>query len=171
MAQVNPPIHVVTPLGDAFCYFLEDGPRGVEWQTFIARTGESWWWRNHHVRQVDNITTKCGPHSPFTDITPELQEHIDRYVANGWLRGGTPFRGDDEVSAPGGNGASIAGDWDPDDEDGYEPEERTPAPDFGCACQDALVVDTVCPACIAYLAEQDRAARSPGGSTAPGGGR
>lgn len=84
--QLDPPLHVLTPLGDGFCHFLEDGPRGVEWQVFIARTGESWWWRNHHVRAVDNITTKCGPASPFDGITAEIQAQIDRYRTNGWLR-------------------------------------------------------------------------------------
>jgi len=38
-------------------------------------------------------------------------------------------------------------------------EERTPLPIFGCACENALIVDSVCPACIAYLQEQDTDAR------------
>ena len=33
-----------------------------------------------------------------------------------------------------------------------EPERDDPRPDFGCACQDAMIVDEVCAGCIRYMA-------------------
>lgn len=43
-------------------------------------------------------------------------------------------------------------------------EEETPAPLFGCACENPLSVDTVCLSCIAYLEEQTRASNPESGS-------
>jgi hypothetical protein len=34
------------------------------------------------------------------------------------------------------------------------PDERTPTPEFGCACQDPIVVDEVCFGCRRIMAEQ-----------------
>lgn len=42
------------------------------------------------------------------------------------------------------------------DFDPYDDEERSEAPLFGCACENPLSVDTVCPSCIAYLQEQEK---------------
>lgn len=38
-------------------------------------------------------------------------------------------------------------------DDGQDEFER--APDFGCACENPLVVDTVCESCIEWLKEQE----------------
>lgn len=84
--QLSPPLHLLTPLGDGFAHFLEDGERGVEWQVFICRTGESWWFRNHQVRLVNNITLGVGPVSAFEGLSPELAAQVERYRTNGWLR-------------------------------------------------------------------------------------
>lgn len=44
-------------------------------------------------------------------------------------------------------------------------EEREPAPMFGCACENPLSVDTVCPGCIEWLQERYREASEPPQST------
>ena len=49
-------------------------------------------------------------------------------------------------------------DWDDDDERDFgddEPDDRTPVPDFGCACQNPIVVDSVCFGCRRIMAEQE----------------
>lgn len=83
--QLNPPIHVITPLGEGLAFLLEDGRSGVEWQVFIKRTGESWWFRNLHVRLAQDATENIGPVSPFTLLGPLLESHIKRYKDNNWL--------------------------------------------------------------------------------------
>lgn len=44
----------------------------------------------------------------------------------------------------------ASGDWGDGDGDDYS----DPRPMFGCACQDPLVIDTCCRACIAYMARE-----------------
>jgi hypothetical protein len=39
--------------------------------------------------------------------------------------------------------------------DDYDLDDRINPPDFGCACENALVVDTVCEGCIEWLKEQE----------------
>ncbi len=36
-----------------------------------------------------------------------------------------------------------------------EYDDREPSPDFGCACENALIVDTTCEDCIRILRERD----------------
>lgn len=83
--RLDPPIQVMTPLGLGLAYFLEDGPAGVEWQVFIRRTGESWYFRNPYIRLAPEATIGIGPVSPFYNLPPELERHIARYKTNGWL--------------------------------------------------------------------------------------
>jgi hypothetical protein len=47
-----------------------------------------------------------------------------------------------------------------DDFDDDEREEEEPAPMFGCACQNALVADEVCPACVGIMERMEREARA-----------
>ena len=55
--QLNPPIWLSTPKGDALCHFLID--YGVEldmvWGCF-SEDGEIWFWPNQQVRAIKNIT-------------------------------------------------------------------------------------------------------------------
>jgi hypothetical protein len=46
--------------------------------------------------------------------------------------------------------------WDDEPDDDYDAERDEPRPDFGCACEEALIVDTVCEGCIEWMKEQDR---------------
>lgn len=82
--QLNPTITVLTPLGEGIAYFMEDGVTGIEWQVFIKRTGESWWFRNPHIRLIPSATVGIGPVSDFTDLLV-WQNQIDRYKQNRWI--------------------------------------------------------------------------------------
>lgn len=85
--QLNPPIHVLTPLGAGLAYIYEgDGRSGVEWLVFIKRTGEPWFFRNMHVRLADDTTESIGPASPFTSLGWLLEKQVERYRINGWLK-------------------------------------------------------------------------------------
>ncbi len=83
--RLEPPIQVMTPLGLGLACFLEDGPAGVEWQVFIRRTGESWYFRNPYIRLASDATIGIGPVSPFFNLPRELESHVKRYKDNGWL--------------------------------------------------------------------------------------
>ncbi len=56
--QLNPPIPLVTPKGDAMAHLVID--YGMEfdllWVCFQKGTGECWTWRNSQVKQGDNVT-------------------------------------------------------------------------------------------------------------------
>lgn len=56
--QLNPPIPIVTPKGNALAYVLIDyGPEyDLLWQCFQDDTGESWTWNNKEIRAQKNIT-------------------------------------------------------------------------------------------------------------------
>lgn len=84
--QLDPPIHVLTPLGPGLAFIYEgEGRSGVEWLVFIKRTGEPWFFRNPHIRLADDTTESIGPASPFTKLGKLLERHVDRYKKNGWL--------------------------------------------------------------------------------------
>jgi len=42
-----------------------------------------------------------------------------------------------------------------DDYAGCMPDDREPPPDFGCACQNPIVVDSVCYGCMVEMARQN----------------
>lgn len=58
IVQLNPPIPVITPKGDAIAHFLID--YGIEqdlmWVCFQTDTGECWTWGNAKIRSAKNIT-------------------------------------------------------------------------------------------------------------------
>lgn len=58
MTQLNPPIPLKTPKGDAWAVALMDyGPQwDLLWVTFIEKTGECWTFRNPEIRQGANYT-------------------------------------------------------------------------------------------------------------------
>lgn len=71
--------------------------------------------------------------------------------------GGSKHDECDEFCPPGcdGHGGALDDeDWCDDDD-----EPREPLPMYGCACENALVIDEVCGACIRWMAEQDRIAK------------
>jgi hypothetical protein len=58
MLQLDPPIPLTTPKGEALAHFLID--YGVEydllWVCFQGETGECWTWSNPDIRGPKNIT-------------------------------------------------------------------------------------------------------------------
>jgi hypothetical protein len=67
--QLNPPIPMITPKGEAYAHVLIDyGPEfHLLWVCFQDDTGECWTWPNPDVRAVKNVTMGRKSLSPFTD--------------------------------------------------------------------------------------------------------
>jgi hypothetical protein len=86
MDQLDPYLNVITPLGPARAIGVTTGEADQTlWLVFIKATGEPWYFRNPYIRWAPEISEVRGYPSPFIDIPPGLQRHIDRYQANGWL--------------------------------------------------------------------------------------
>jgi hypothetical protein len=56
--QLNPPLPLKTPKGDALAHFMIDyGPeQHLYWVVFQDDTGECWTWPNPQIRAQKNIT-------------------------------------------------------------------------------------------------------------------
>lgn len=67
ITQLNPPIPIITPKGNAYAHILLD--YGVEfdllWVCFQDNTGECWTWRNQDIRAQKNITVGRDYINPF----------------------------------------------------------------------------------------------------------
>jgi len=86
MVQLTPAIDVITPLGPAQAIVMDVGETGqMMWLVFIKATGEPWFFRNPYIRQGMDISEGRGFVSPFLDVPPGLEKHIERYKKNGWL--------------------------------------------------------------------------------------
>ena len=78
IVQLNPTIKMITPLGAAIAYFIQDVGNEVYFGVFQLATGEQWWWENDKVRLCPCITE--GQHS-YSEITPMagLEKHLERH--------------------------------------------------------------------------------------------
>lgn len=65
--QLNPPLPLRTPKGNASAHFLIDYgiEHDVHWVCFQDSTGECWTWRNRDIRIQQNITEGRENISPF----------------------------------------------------------------------------------------------------------
>jgi hypothetical protein len=87
MDQLNPYLDVITPLGAARAIGIETGEADqTMWLVFIKATGEPWYFRNPYIRWAPAISEGRGKPSPFFDIPPGLEKHIERYRKNNWLK-------------------------------------------------------------------------------------
>ncbi len=58
MKRLDPPVWLMTPLGEAEAEFVIDrGPEHhIQWVCWILETGECWTLRNPEVRRATNVT-------------------------------------------------------------------------------------------------------------------
>ncbi len=56
--QLDPPIPITTPKGNAIAHALIDygAEHNLLWVSFQDETGECWTWPNHEIRAQKNIT-------------------------------------------------------------------------------------------------------------------
>lgn len=78
--QLNPPLPMMTPLGEAWAHFIwsEGLETNVHFGCFQVETGENWWWENHNVRLVKNISVGHVNLTPIPPV-PGLEPHLARY--------------------------------------------------------------------------------------------
>jgi hypothetical protein len=80
LIQLDPILHVITPLGKANAHFLNyiDDDHYAVFGCFQVSTGESWWWPSKHVRLNTSVT---GEHTSLSEIAPVagLDAHIGRH--------------------------------------------------------------------------------------------
>lgn len=82
VTQLNPPLRVTTPLGEAICHFIWTWPSMCWWCCFQEETGEPWWWQNHQVRLETNISEGRFKQSPIHEseaMKDALTVHRKRY--------------------------------------------------------------------------------------------
>ena len=82
LTQLDPPIRVITPLGDAVAYFLWTEDRAVYFGVFQDETGEQWWFENYYIRIDPSITDtprSCTPIQIPEDMEASLSKHKARY--------------------------------------------------------------------------------------------
>lgn len=67
--QLNPPMPLFTPKGNALAYYLiDDGIEfNLQWVCFLNQNGECWTFRNPDIRAQINITQGRDYISPFYD--------------------------------------------------------------------------------------------------------
>jgi hypothetical protein len=70
--QLNPPMPVNTPKGEALAHFLLDyGPEyHLLWVCFQDDTGECWTWPNPDIRAIKNVTMGRTAVSPIRSENP-----------------------------------------------------------------------------------------------------
>ena len=70
--QLNPPIPLVTPKGEALAHFILDyGPEyHLLWVCFQDDTGECWTWPNPEIRAFKNVTMGRTHISPIAGSEP-----------------------------------------------------------------------------------------------------
>lgn len=58
MLQLNPPLPMITPKGNALAHFVLDyGPEfDLHWTVFLDSNGECWTFNNREIRACKNIT-------------------------------------------------------------------------------------------------------------------
>ncbi len=82
ITQIDPPMRVTTPLGDAVAYFLWTEDRAVYFGVFQDETGEQWWFENYYVRIDPSITDTPRKITPIfvpPDMDGALEKHRPRY--------------------------------------------------------------------------------------------
>ena len=80
--QLNPPLPMTTPLGDALAYFIWAEDRLVWYGCFHYETGENWWWLNNYIRMCPSMSDEQHKISPITipkDMRDKLAKHLKRY--------------------------------------------------------------------------------------------
>lgn len=76
---------VNTPLGKGMVYGLDADLADPQWLVILDRSGEHWWLDSRWIRRSVNVSNAFERVSPFPLVTAEMQKHIDRLTAQGYL--------------------------------------------------------------------------------------
>ncbi len=78
VTQLEPALHVLTPIGEGDACFLMFDDFDVFWQVFIRETGESWWWDNHLIRLKPSLSGHHVNTSPIR-LSPGEQDALQKF--------------------------------------------------------------------------------------------
>lgn len=81
MLQLNPPLQVITPLGEAVAHFIESEADTVYFGVFQKETGENWWWENRLIRLMACLSDgryETTPIKPSLGLAKALSRHKRR---------------------------------------------------------------------------------------------
>lgn len=84
ISQLNTPILVTSPLGEATCHFVQDGGDETYWGVFQKDTCELWWWRGNQIRYAIHLSEGFVSQSPIKlsqEAEKALAWHRTRYPA------------------------------------------------------------------------------------------
>jgi hypothetical protein len=76
--QLRPTIRMITPLGEAIAYFIQESGSEIYFGVFQVATGENWWFANDKVRLFPCITEGQPFTSPITPLRG-LESHLERH--------------------------------------------------------------------------------------------
>jgi hypothetical protein len=76
--QLNPPLTLITPLGEAIAYFIQDEADTIWFGVFQKETAENWWWENSQVRLAPCMSDGRVTVSPITLKEP-MEEFVKRH--------------------------------------------------------------------------------------------
>ncbi len=76
--QLNPTIRVMTPLGEALAFFIQESGQEIYYGVFQVKTGEQWWFENDKVRLYPCLSEGQATVSPISPMAG-LQKHQARH--------------------------------------------------------------------------------------------
>lgn len=84
MTRLDPPIWVLTPLGEADAEFVIDrgSEHHLQWVCWVHDTGECWTLRNPEVRRITNVTMGRDAVTAFGAETLERFRRFQRAINN-----------------------------------------------------------------------------------------
>lgn len=80
MLQLNPPIPVETPMGEALAHIVVDYSleHSIHWVVFLTENGQCWTFPNEQIRAQRNITAgRTSPEKPERISLKELLKEED----------------------------------------------------------------------------------------------
>ena len=68
ITQLNPTVRVLTPLGEAIAFFLQEQGQEIYFGVFQVATGEQWWFENDKIRLSPCISEGVYTVTPIPEI-------------------------------------------------------------------------------------------------------
>ena len=78
ITQLNPTIRVLTPLGEAIAFFIQEQGQEIYFGVFQLASGENWWFENDKVRLMPCLSEGLHSTSPITPMSG-LEKHVKRH--------------------------------------------------------------------------------------------
>ena len=77
--QLNPTVRVLTPLGEAIAFFIQEQGQEIYFGVFQVASAENWWWENSLVRLMPCISEDVCKTSTI-DLSEEMQKALEKHL-------------------------------------------------------------------------------------------